>query len=54
MSVRAEVLPAGAVENGAYCIDGNVKSGQLRMLDDAAEVDAFYADSLAALDSVLV
>lgn len=48
------MLPTGAAENGAYCTDGNIRSERLRMLDDAAGVDAFFAEILVALDSVLV
>lgn len=51
-SVRAAVAGADALDNGAYYIDGNVKSGMLKMLGDPAAVGAFYDETLAALDVV--
>lgn len=51
-SVRAAVEAGDALENGAYFIDGKVKSGMLKMLGEPGAVDTFYDETLAALDAV--
>eukprot|EP00168_Porphyra_purpurea_P006475 TRINITY_DN1799_c0_g1_i3.p1 TRINITY_DN1799_c0_g1~~TRINITY_DN1799_c0_g1_i3.p1 ORF type:complete len:224 (+),score=90.78 TRINITY_DN1799_c0_g1_i3:602-1273(+) len=52
-SVRASVVGTGELDNGAYCIDNANKTSMLKILGDAAAVDAFYDETLAAVDSVL-
>lgn len=52
-SVRAAVVGGAELTPGGYYIDNKEKSGMLQMLGDAGAVDAFYDDTLAAVDSVL-
>lgn len=51
-SVRSAVTATDALENGAYFIDGKNKSALLKMLGEPGAVDAFYDETLAALDAV--